>query len=143
MEVRPTENTQLDPPTWQLAPQRQNGDSKYVGSSVWSKDVLLASILNFLVFIPHPPRWLLIGQGPRTYITLCKPHSLCVGQMTLPHLAGRDVEGSGPQIHPLKGVDEGKKHNHARPLRGAYPAQTEHDHPLIGGHNLSTAAKAG
>lgn len=44
-----TETSQLDPPTWSLAPCGQNGDPKYMGSGIWSKDGLPASILNFLV----------------------------------------------------------------------------------------------
>lgn len=65
----------------------------------------------------------------------------CYSKLEAPHLARRDIEGSSSQIHSLKGINEGQKQNHARPLGVADAAQTEHDHPLIGGDNLSKCQK--
>lgn len=86
---------------------------------------------------PSCPGWLLIHQGTGSHNhTAQAPTPSAQGSQEVPHLAGRDIESTCPQIHPLKGVNEGQEQNHAGPLRGADPAQSKHNHPLIGGHNL-------
>lgn len=49
LKLQGDQTTQLDPPAWSPAPCRQNSVPKYMGSGIWSKDGLPASILNFLV----------------------------------------------------------------------------------------------
>lgn len=110
-----------------------------------SKDILPASILNFLVSSATLHCGYSYTKVLDPTITLHNPPPIpsARGSQEAPHLAGRDIESSCPQIHPLKRVNEGQEQNHARPLRGADPAQSKHDHPLIGGHNLFMRVRKG